>query len=250
MCYSDDAQPPIAPGATGSVATSGDLTLQASDGNQFMAYAARAGQPSGAAVVILPDVRGLHDFYKELARRFAEAGFDAIAIDYFGRTAGLGSRDESFVYRPHVDQTTQPGVAADTAAAIKHLREQPGGAQQRVFTVGFCFGGSNSWRQSAAQHGLAGAIGFYGVPSRAHDVIGEMQAPLLILAAGEDFTPVEEVEKFSGQLREAGVPNKLVVYPGAPHSFFDRKFEEYRAACDDAWTQMLTFMRDPRAATA
>src|SRR5688572_5949441 len=65
-----------------------DLLLVASDANRFAAFQAVASDPVGPAVVILPDVRGLHPFYEELALRFANAGYDAIAMDYFGRSAG------------------------------------------------------------------------------------------------------------------------------------------------------------------
>src|SRR5690606_12244193 len=141
-----------------SVDSDEDLTLTSADGTEFMAYAAWASEPTGNGIVILPDVRGLHEFYKDLARRFAEIGIDAVAIDYFGRTAETDVRDESFVYRPHVDQTTPESVDADAAAAFDFLRSADDGRVQRMFSVGFCFGGSNSWRQSAAQPGLAGAI--------------------------------------------------------------------------------------------
>jgi carboxymethylenebutenolidase len=241
MCYSDEAQPPSAPGA-GSAASQGDLTLTASDGNQLMAYAARAAQPAKTGMVVLPDIRGLHNFYKELAVRFAETGFDSVAIDYFGRTAGFGDRDESFVFRPHVDQSTLAGVAADTAAAIAYVRSPEGGAVERVFVVGFCFGGGNAWRQSAAQPDLAGAIGFYGQPARARDVIAAMKAPLLVLVAGEDHTPQAEYALFDQQLTAAGVPHKMVTYAGAPHSFFDRTFAAYEDACADSWRQILDFV--------
>jgi carboxymethylenebutenolidase len=210
-----------------------------------MAYAARAEQPTGAGIVILPDIRGLHDFYKELAQRFAEAGLDAVAFDYFGRTAGMGSRDESFEWRSHVEQTTPPGIDADVAAAITYLRSDEGGAVERVFTVGFCFGGSNSWRQSATQPGLEGAIGFYGQPGRVRDAIGEMKAPLLLLVAGADFTPVAEFEQFDRELENTGVPHRMVVYEGAPHAFFDRTNEEHREASEDAWQQILDFVGRP-----
>jgi carboxymethylenebutenolidase len=210
-----------------------------------MAYAARAEQPTGAGIVILPDIRGLHDFYKELAQRFAEAGLDAVAFDYFGRTAGMGSRDESFEWRSHVEQTTPTGIDADVAAAITYLRSDEGGAVERVFTVGFCFGGSNSWRQSATQPGLEGAIGFYGQPGRVRDAIGEMKAPLLLLVAGADFTPVAEFEQFDRELENTGVPHRMVVYEGAPHSFFDRTYEEHRVASEDAWRQILDFVGRP-----
>src|ERR1700716_296300 len=150
MCYSDDARPPLPP-IGGAAADQGDMTLTAADGNKFMAYFARASKPSGAGMVVLPDVRGLHQFYKELAQRFAEAGIDAVAIDYFGRTAGIGDRGESFDWKTHTEQTTQENIAKDVAEAIKYLRSKDGGAVKSVFTVGFCFGGSSSWNMSALQ---------------------------------------------------------------------------------------------------
>jgi carboxymethylenebutenolidase len=243
VCYDDSARPPLPPIIAGGAADAGDLKLRSADGTEFDAYHARAENPNGAGIVILPDVRGLHDFYKELARRFAEAGVHAIAIDYFARTAGAGtSRDESFEYRPHVEQAQAETVDADARAAIEYLRSADGGAPQRVYTVGFCWGGSNSWRQSATQPGLNGAIGFYGIPSRAEEYIARMKAPLLILAAGQDFTPVEVTEKFAEDVRAQGVEASVQVYPEAPHSFFDRSFAEHRDACDDAWRRMLEFM--------
>jgi carboxymethylenebutenolidase len=191
-------------------------------------------------MVILPDVRGLHTFYKELALRFAEAGLHTVAFDYFGRTAGLTGRDEDFSFREHVEQTQPDQIAADTGAAVAWLRQQAGVGS--VFTVGFCFGGSNSWAQAAAGHDLAGSIGFYGQPARVADLVPMMRSPLQLLAAGADFTPVEAVEAFAGEARAAGVDVDLHVFPGAPHSFFDRSFAEHRDACDEAWRRMLSFI--------
>jgi carboxymethylenebutenolidase len=241
MCYTDDARPPLPP-VGGAASDHGDIHLTAADGNRLMAYYARAEQPSGAGIVVMPDVRGLHGFYKELAQRFAEAGIDAVAIDYFGRTAGDGPRDESFEYRPHLAETTPEGISADVRAAVEYLRTEEGDVS--VFTVGFCFGGAHSWRQSAAGHGLAGAIGFYGRPESVRDVIPKMEAPLLLLVAGADFTPLEEFQRFDRELSEAGVPHRMVVYEGAPHSFFDRGFAEHEEAAADAWRQMLDFMKE------
>ena len=102
--------------------TTSRITLTADDGNRFLAFRARATQPSGAGVVILPDVRGLHPYYEELALRFAEAGIDAVAFDWFGRTAGLETpRDDAFEYAPHVAQTTWTGIAADIRAAAAEV---------------------------------------------------------------------------------------------------------------------------------
>jgi len=243
MCYSDDARPPLPP-IGGAASDQGDIHLTAADGNRFMAYCARAAEPTGAGMVILPDVRGLHAFYKDLAQRFAEAGVDAVAIDYFGRTAGDGPRDESFEFRPYVDKTAPGEINADVAAAVAWLRSSDGGSVRAVFTVGFCFGGAQSWRQSAGGHGLAGAIGFYGVPARVRDVVPQMEAPLLMLIAGADFTPQEEFQKFDQELTDAGKAHQMVVYEGAPHSFFDRTFDEHKEACQDSWRQILALIKE------
>jgi carboxymethylenebutenolidase len=243
MCYSDDARPPLPP-ISGAASDQGDLVLTASDGNKFMAYFARAAAPTGAGMVVLPDVRGLHKFYKELAQRFAEAGIDTVAIDYFGRTAGIGDRGESFEFRPHIEKTTPDAIAADVAAAVAYLKSKDGGAVKSAFTVGFCFGGSNSWNQSAMGHGLDGCIGFYGRPERSLPFISKMKAPLLLLIAGADAaTPREAFIDFDRTLTETKVPHEMHIYEGAPHSFFDRTFVEWKDACDDAWGRILAFVK-------
>jgi carboxymethylenebutenolidase len=241
MCYSDDARPPLPP-IGGAAADQGDIKLTSGDGTRIDAYYARAAEPTGAGMLILPDVRGLHHFYKELAERFAEAGIDAVAIDYFARTAPNDDRGEDFDWKAHTEQTTPEAIDADARAGIEWLRSKDGGAVRSVFSVGFCFGGSNSWRQAATQPELAGAVGFYGRPERVRDYLSRMKAPILILAAGADFTPVEEVEKFAGEVREHGTEVRMKVYDNAPHSYFDRTFAEHKDACDDSWRQILDFV--------
>jgi carboxymethylenebutenolidase len=243
MCYTDDARPPLPP-VSGAAADHGEMTLTASDGNKFAAYFARAEKPTGAGMVVLPDVRGLHQFYKELAQRFAEAGIDSVAIDYFGRSAGIGDRSDAFEYMPHVQATTSEGIAADTAAAIAYLKSRDGGAVKSVFTVGFCFGGSNSYNQSAEQPDLDGAIGFYGRPVRSEQFVEKMKAPLLVMVAGNDqATTPEQAMEFKQKLSDAGVDFEQHVYAGAPHSFFDRSYEQWKDANDDAWRRMLDFIK-------
>jgi carboxymethylenebutenolidase len=220
--------------------------LTAEDGNQFMAFEAIGDEESRAAVVVLPDVRGLFQFYKDLAIRISEAGHDTIAIDYFGRTAGLGERSNDWDYMPHVKSTTLDGIKNDTAAAIARLRAHT--PRRPVFTVGFCFGGSNSWHQAANGLGLSGAVGFYGRPRRseADDVIGRvgnMSCPILGLMGGSDPSiPQDLVDEFDEALKTANVPHDLIVYPGAPHSFFDRKYEDFADESADAWGRVLGFI--------
>jgi carboxymethylenebutenolidase len=238
VCHDPDSGPPIPPIA-GAAVSHDDLVLQAADGNRFAAFAAGPDTPPRCGVVVLPDVRGLHPFYEEVALRLGEQGVAAVAIDYFGRTAGVAKRGEDFEYREHVDQTTEAGIQADIRAAVDFLREQ---GCRSIVTVGFCFGGSNSWNAAASGHGLAGAVGFYGRPGRV-ERIGDIAAPVLALMGGADAgIPVEDVEEFERELAEAGVEHEVKIYDGAPHSFFDRKQEEYADASEDAWRRVLAFL--------
>src|SRR5207247_8407518 len=98
-------------------------------------------------------------------------------------------------------QTTQAGIQADIRAAVDFLREQ---GCRSIFTVGFCFGGSSSWNAAAAGHGLTGAIGFYGRPSRVERV-ADIAAPILALMGGADQAiPRDGVEAFDRALAAAG----------------------------------------------
>jgi carboxymethylenebutenolidase len=239
MCFELDSSPPI-PVIRGAAVSHEELTLQAADGNTFAAFAAAPEEQARAGVVILPDVRGLYRFYEELALRFAERGYAAVAFDYFGRTAGASRRDDEFEYRPHVEQTTTATVQADVAACVAYLRE---GGAERVFTVGFCFGGRQSWLAAAEVEGLAGAAGFYGRPAEPAERAGELKAPILALQAGADANiTAEDNAAFEQALASAGVEHEVVTYDGAPHSFFDRKQEEFASASEDAWARVLAFL--------
>jgi carboxymethylenebutenolidase len=245
MCFEPDSTPPVAPIA-GAAVTHETLTLNSADGTPFMAFTAAPDEPSEVGVVVLPDVRGLYRFYEELALRFAERGIHAVAIDYFGRTAGTAERDDDFPFREHVDQSTPEGIRDDVGAAIARLREQ---GARTVFTVGFCFGGRHSWLAAADGHGIAGAVGFYGTPGEragrpgAIQRAGEIEAPILALMAGEDQAiGLDQVAALDTALLEAGVEHTVVVFDGAPHSFFDRKQEEFAEASEDAWRQTLEFI--------
>jgi len=244
VCFDLDSAPPI-PAISGAAVSHDDLELTSADGNRFAAFAAAPEEGGGMGIVILPDVRGLYRFYEELALRFAERSYTAIAFDYFGRTAGSAKRDEDFDHKPHVEAATPEGVRLDVAAAVEWLLAQ---GVTSVATVGFCMGGRYSWLAAADGHGLAGAVGFYGRPADAAARAREMDAPILALQAGADRNiTAEDNAALERALTEAGVEHELVVYEGAPHSFFDRKQEEFAEASDDAWHRVLGFLERVRA---
>jgi carboxymethylenebutenolidase len=245
MCFDLDSSPPI-PAIAGAAVSHDDVILSSGDGTDFAAFVATPEEPTAAGVVILPDVRGLYRFYEELALRFAERGYAAVALDYFGRTAGVAKRDDEFEYMPHVEQLTDEAVQADTQAAVEKLRDL---GCTSIFTIGFCFGGRASWVAAASGHGLAGSIGLYGSPTRERggpSVVqraAQIECPILALQAGDDQgISADDNAAFERALTDAGVDHEIVIYDGAPHSFFDRKYEEFADASEDAWRNVLAFV--------
>lgn len=256
MCYDLDARPPYPP-ISGGAADGEDIVLTASDGTRFAAYMAYSAKADGPQVLIFPDVRGLHQFYKDLALRFAEIGIRALAIDYFGRTAGVTPRDDKFEYEPHVQQMTIPNLLNDVAAALEYLRSKSK-TKRATFVVGFCRGGSLALHTSAEQFDLAGIIAFYAGMSRpipgakgsTLEQAGKARYPVLGLFGGADpGIPASDVQQLDKQLDIAGVKHEIITYPGATHSFFDRRYAEFAEQSADAWKRVLAFINtySPRA---
>jgi carboxymethylenebutenolidase len=260
MCFPAGARPPELPADLRPIAGgsgSEDVILTSADGTAFRARLALA-PGARAAVAIAPDVRGLHSFYEELSERFAGAGVHAIAFDYFGRTAGTARRPDDFAFQEHAAAARgRPDlVQADLAAALAELRRRDAAA--RLFVLGFCMGGRVAFNAAALQDGLAGVVGFYGVPRRRDpgdgdapiDRVDAMRAPVLgLFGGGDQAIPAADIAAFDAALAAAGVRHALVTYPDAPHSFFDRSFREWQPACDDAWRRVLAFLGsgDPEA---
>lgn len=250
MCFSTDARPPLPP-IRGAALDARDLALTSRDRTEFAAYAARADAPSGAGIVIVPDVRGLHPYYEELALRFAEAGVHAIAFDYYARTAGGTKRGEDFDPQPHVLELDPRRVNDDVAAAVAYLRSPDGGAPQRTYTIGFCLGGRISLLQAAAGLELDGVIGFYPWPTGEHrsglpapaDEAPRFGCAVLTLYGGADAGITADArDAFARALEDAGIEHRSATYPDAPHSFFDRKAADFAEASADSWDRVLDFV--------
>lgn len=252
MCFDTDSRPPLPP-IRGGALDARSVTLTSRDGTAVLAHTAQADAPTGAGIVIVPDVRGLHPYYEELTLRFAEAGVHAVAVDLFGRTADSPRRGEGFEHEPHVMQLTTEGVQDDVAAAVAYLRSPEGGEPDRTYTTGFCLGGRISFLQAAAGLGLDGVIGLYGWPAGPHrtglpspaEKAPRFACPVLAIYGGADAgIPAQVRDEFDRALDAARVPHRTVVYEGAPHSFFDRKAAEFADASTAAWNEMLGFMRE------
>lgn len=250
MCTTHDSRPPIEP-ISGAAVDSESVVLEGADGAEFKAFLAKPGQATGAGIVILPDVRGLHPFFEDLALRYAERGISALAIDYFGRTAGTGDRDPDFDHSSHVDQARWENLQGDIKSAVAFLRAQDP-APRSVFTTGFCMGGRLSSMSATLGLGLGGVIPFYGwpvgpnrngTPAPAENAEKIECDVLAIYGEADTGIPQEARDEYDAALDKAGVRHETIVEPGAPHGFFDRRAEQHHEAADDAWDRTLAFIR-------
>jgi carboxymethylenebutenolidase len=268
MCHDPTSHPPVFAPALGPISYH-DLVLTSSDGTRFSAFHAVPIHHRGASVLVLPDNRGLTGFYEELCVHLAEQGHPALAIDYYGRSAGPNrrTREADFAFREHLFQVTREGLFADIRAGISVLRDLEGGGEKtdragaEVVTLGFCFGGRQAFLTAAPEFGTRGVIGFYGFPGELFGAPGPTQladrlvAPVLGLFGGADAgISADQVGAFSRALGD--VPHEFVTYPGMPHGFFDLPVADlagtelpddawYSAsveACTDAWRRVLDFL--------
>ena len=140
--------------------------------------------------------------------------------------------------------STPPRCDADVAAAVDELRSAEGGAPERLYTVGFCIGGRISLLQARSGLGLSGVIGLYPWPVGPHrsglpapaDEAPRFGCPVLVIYGGTDAgIPAEAREAFDRALDAAGVEHRTIVYEDAPHSFFDRKADDFADASAGAW---------------
>jgi carboxymethylenebutenolidase len=246
MCFDRDASPPILAGDH-QIARSEPLTLVSADGTRFAAFEA-VSEAAAATVLVLPDVRGLHPYYEELACRFAQHGYRALAMDYFGRTAEPPpDRPWDFAYAEHVDQLQYAQLRDDVSAAVGHLRAT--GSVGPIHTIGFCFGGRLSFLSATFGLSLAGVIALHAGLGPRGDIpppaalTGEFRSPVLGLFGGADPSiPPQAIAEFDAALTAARVEHRFVSYPGAPHSFFDRTFTEFAKQSAAAWTEVLEFV--------
>lgn len=245
MCYDADALPP-AHGAPVTTAASERLVLTSADGAAFAAFLSRPGRTSGPAVLVLPDNHGLSGFYENLTVRLAEQGHPALAVDYFGRTAGTDPRPADFPFMEHLGKAHKDTLFADIAAGAERLRAD---GHREIVSLGFCFGGRLAFMTAQPRFGLAAAIGLYGYPDVLFgnpgptQMAAELRGPILGLFGGADEgIPAEVVDAFGVALDAAGVEREFVTYPGAPHGFFELGRPDLTEACADAWSRILAFL--------
>lgn len=215
------------------------------NGGTANGYIARPGdQAQHPGVVVIQEWWGINDNIKEICRRFADAGYVALAPDlYHGRVIPNGEPNEAQKALMSLDQAE---VQKNLHGAVQTLISQTDVAPKRVGVVGFCMGGRLALIVASDEGSNIGAVAsFYGGGyDPTEDAVRAMQCPVLAIYGGQDGSTPEPVrERFRKYLTDNGKTFDMVVYPGAQHAFFnDSRPEVYdAAAAEDAWNRTLAW---------
>lgn len=247
MCFQPEATPPPPP-LKGALDELSRTTLRTEDGADVAATIAATTAELAPGIVIVPDVRGLHPYYERLAEATAGAGAHAVAVDFYGRTAGAAHRGADFEFAEHRAAVRDEALLRDVGAGVSYLAAR---GVARIHVWGFCFGGRAAFLSGTLDE-VDGVVGFYGWPTREGDTgssptgeaaAGRLTSRVLAVYGGADEKITgQDRAAFDAALDGAGVPHRTLVYDHAPHSFFDRRMDEHAEACADAWSQVLDFV--------
>jgi carboxymethylenebutenolidase len=212
------------------------------NGHQTDGYLARPEIGGGPGIIVIQEWWGLVPHIEQVADRFADAGFVALAPDLY-RGATTGSPDEAgkLMMSLEVDR-----AAADLAGATACVLAQTGVAPSRAGVVGFCMGGALSLYAASRQPDIGACVVFYGIHPRVTPDLAALEAPVLGLFADRDgMVPPAAVAELDQRLTDAGKRHEFHTYPGTDHAFFnDTRPEVYDAdAARDAWDRTLGFLR-------
>ena len=228
--------------------------LRAGDGAALREFVAQPGTGfRRGAVLIIHDIWGYTDFYKDLARRVTEHGHAAALVDFFGRQGDLpesmrapertGTKPEAMARAvERAQQLSDERFIADLQTAVEDLRSR---GAARVACWGFCMGGRLAYVAAARVRGLAGAVAYYGFleapPGRLAplQLAGEIRIPVLAIFGGAD--PGISADQISAFRDALHADKEFVTYPGAPHGFLRYGATTHRDAIDDALQRTYGF---------
>lgn len=211
------------------------------------AYVARpAGRRARPAIIVVNEIFGLHDYIKDVCRRLAQAGYVAIAPEFFYR-AGVDLPKVAKIedIMPIVRATPAEQVDGDVRAVTAWLADQSFAAPRRIGITGFCWGGAVVWRSAMVNPAIRAGVAWYG---RVADLVpraGELKAPVLGLYASADRgIPQADVDAMNAALVKAGRPGRIEVFPGTEHGFHaDYRASYNPAAAEKGWRMMRAFFR-------
>lgn len=234
--------------------TAGEVKIPA-EGGEMPAYRAMPEKGSNFPVVlVVHEIFGVHEYIKDICRRFAKAGYLAVAPDLYARQGRVDNLENFEEIRKVVGQVPDSQVLADLDAALNWAGKEKGDVKRAGIT-GFCWGGRIVWLYAAHQPRLKAGVAWYGSlvarqpsplqPKSPLDVAAELKAPVLgLYGEADQGIPVATVEKMREALKAAGKPGEIVLYPNGPHGFHADYRPSYRKEmAEDGWKRLLEWFR-------
>jgi carboxymethylenebutenolidase len=243
--FSADAAP-ITTSADGLVVE--EVLIPNGAASPLPAYVARpAGGGRHAAIIVVNEIFGIHDYIKDICRRLARLGYVAVAPAFFYRSGvDLPALTDIEKIRPVVMQASPAQVDGDVRATSAWIRSRPFAKPDRIGITGFCWGGAVVWRAAMVDPDIRAGVAWYGQLKPLIARAGELHAPVLgLYGALDQGIPQTDVEAMRAALKAAGkADSDLRVYPDAPHGFHADYRESYREAdAKDGWARMLAHFR-------
>jgi carboxymethylenebutenolidase len=221
---------------------------------QVPIYEARpAGAGKYPAVLVIPEVFGMHEHIKDVTHRFAKEGFLSLTFEPYAREGGVLNLPDIAAVRKVVDPVPDARVIGDLDALAAYIKKHPAARADRIGVTGFCRGGMYTLLFAAHSREVKAAVVWYGQikPAKAPgirtagpiDLAARINAPVLGLYGQEDLgIPVADVKEMEAALKAAGKTAEFVIYPGAPHAFYADYRPSYRAeAAKDAWSRCVAW---------
>jgi carboxymethylenebutenolidase len=234
---------------TGLVA--GEVSIK-SGNDRITGYEARPDRPGRYPVVlVISEIWGLHEYIRDVARRFGKEDFYAIAPELFQREGRVSQLSDVQEILKIVLNVPRRQILQDLSATADYERGQSAALSERVRVTGFCWGGSTTMQYAANDKKVGAAVAWYGPPGRGYkdepqpvsgfDVAKDITCPFLGLFGEEDKNPTpEDVHKFEAMLKQHNPHVEIVIYPNAGHAFHADYRQSYRAeAAQDGWMRCV-----------
>lgn len=234
------AAPP--PGSETALPTE-PITWAGPTGELQGAWAMPETSPLGG-VLVIHENKGLNDWVRSVAGRFAGIGYSALAIDLLSSRGGTATFTDPAEATAALTEIPPEESVANLKAGLDELARRTPGA--KLAAVGFCLGGGMVWRLLASDTPqLAVAVPFYGPTPENADFSGSAQAAVLGFYGEDDARVNATKDAAAAALKNAGMVNELVVEKGAGHAFFNDTGERYDpAAAADAWRRVIAWFAD------
>ena len=233
----------------------GEVQIPAADGTKIPAYYARPTGPGPfPTVLVIEEIFGVHEYIKDITRRFAKLGYFAVAPELYARIGDLSKMtDVGQIIRDVISKAPDATVLSDLDATAAWAAANKGDPNKLAVT-GFCRGGRDTWLYAEHNPKLKAAVAWYGPvtnptseiqPKTASDLATELKAPLLGMYGGQDTSiKIEDVQAAAAKAKAAGKTVEIVVYPDAPHGFHADYRPSYREAdAKDGWQRMLNWFK-------